>query len=345
MQDLHPGMIRVRRAALFAALSSMLWASPALAGDDAAKVAWRQDLGQAQAEAKSRNLLLWIQFTGPWCGNCRRMEHSTFVHPSVVAESVQRFVPVKLRSDEYEALAQNLGLSVLPSTVIIRPNGEVIEKLEGYADPAEFSTFLTTVLTAEGRSPEQVAARTRSRVDKDPSVALAGYDPVSLLTDQKLVPGRPELTVEHNGRSFRFANEAGRDAFLKKPDSFAPVNDGRCPVSQVDHGDFQSGDPHWGVVYNGHLYLFKDASERDRFAKDPERYAGVDRLARTSTCPHCRQHPTLARRVSNRFSTMFASQSLTASTIPLSPVGTTPAATSLTDRMTALLSLDSVIRR
>ena len=100
----------------------------ALGADETRKIQWLDDLAQAQAQAKSRDLLLWIQFTGPWCINCRRMDRSTFVHPSVVNESRDRFVPVKLRSDEYEALAQSLNLTMLPSTVIVRPNGEVVEK-------------------------------------------------------------------------------------------------------------------------------------------------------------------------------------------------------------------------
>src|SRR5437879_1561505 len=94
---------------------------PSIAADDPKKIAWREDLAQAQAEAKSRDLLLWIQFTGPWCINCRRMDRATFVHPAVITQSREQFVPVKLRSDEHEALAQSLGLTSLPSTVIVRP--------------------------------------------------------------------------------------------------------------------------------------------------------------------------------------------------------------------------------
>src|SRR5580704_3646995 len=96
-----------------------------LAADEAAKIEWRPDLGQAQVEAKSRDLLLWIQFTGPWCINCRRMDRATFLHAGVVTRSREQFVPVKLRSDEHEALAVSLGLTSLPSTVIVRPNAEV----------------------------------------------------------------------------------------------------------------------------------------------------------------------------------------------------------------------------
>lgn len=350
MTNRYPGVNRVGRAALLAiglVLAATKLVVPAARGaEDSHKIAWREDLGQAQGEAKSRDLLLWIQFTGPWCVNCRRMERAAFAHEPIIVESRERFVPVKLRSDEYESLAQNLGLTMLPSTIIVRPNGEVVDKLEGYADPAEFERFLAAMLTREGRSPEQVAARSRAKSARDAAVALAGYDPVTLLQDQKLVPGRSDLVVEHDGRIFRFANEAGRDAFLRKPESFAPVNGGRCPVSQVDRGDFSNGDPRLGVVYNGHLYLFKDLADRDRFAKDPERYTGLDHSVRAA-CPHCRERAPIARRITNRFSTMFAAQPPTAPTgsRPNAGSAATPAAATLAERFTSFLPLDSILRR
>ena len=346
-----PGMSRAGRAALLAfglMFGSMTeLARSTLGADEGHKINWRGDLGQAQAEAKARDRLLWIQFTGPWCVNCRRMERSAFIDPRTVVESADRFVPVKLRSDEFENLTSSLGLTMLPATVIIRPNGEVVDKFEGYADPDAFVGFLTAALTAEGRTPAQIAARVKAKSEKDNAVALAGYDPVTLLQNQKLVPGRADLAVQHDGRTFRFVDEAGRDAFLRRPESFAPVNGGRCPVSQVDRGDFATGDPRWGVVYNGHLFLFRDFTDRDRFAKDPERYAGLDPSVR-ATCPHCRERAPLARRLTSRFSSMFASQ-----TTPVAPK--TAAADShgagnlnpapLADRLTSLLSLDPILRR
>jgi thioredoxin-related protein/YHS domain-containing protein len=322
---------RVGLLALMAiGLVGLLATPPSLAADDPKKIVWREDLGQAQAEAKSRDLLLWIQFTGPWCINCRRMDRATFVHPGVVTQSRDHFVPVKLRSDEHEALAQSLGLSSLPSTVIVRPNGEVVEKYEGYIEPETFDVTLTLVLRREGRSPEQLASKARkSRNGKDNEVALAGYCPVSLLQERKLVPGKPDLTVEHEGRVFRFASEADRQEFRRKPDSFAPANDGQCPVSQVDRGDFQPGDPRWGVVYGGHLFLFKDGAERDRFVKDPDRYANIN-LADRSSCPHCWSRVTLASRSPSRFSAAYP---IDGRSVP-SP-----------DRIEALLAPSTTIRR
>ncbi len=242
-------------------------------GSDGHVIAWRSDLGSAQAESRARHLPLWIQFTGPWCVNCRRMERGAFVHPLVVAEAHDRFVPVKLRSDEYEQLALSLGLSALPSTVIVHPDGEVIDKWEGFGEPGEFLVFL-----------EETRARFKKadRVE----VALASYCPVSLVDKKQLVRGQTTLTTKRDGFEYRFADEAARRAFLAAPERYAPANRGECPVRQVDGGVFQPGDPRWGILYRGHLYLCADAAGRERFLKNPERYANID-LASLSACPHC----------------------------------------------------------
>ena len=243
---------------------------------DGRSVTWRTDLGSAQAEARARNLPLWIQFTGPWCVNCRRMERGTFTATSVINASQEQFIPLKLRSDEHEQLALSLGLSVLPSTVIVKPTGEVIDKWEGYGDTGEFLVFLEETLGRDGRSLKR----------KPPEVALASYCPVSLVDKHKLVAGQLALTAMHEGFLFRFADEAARAAFRANPEKYAPANHGECPVRQVETGEFLAGSVKWGVIYKGHLFLCSNADERGKFLKNPERYANTD-LADRNACPHC----------------------------------------------------------
>ncbi len=209
-----------------------------LAADDAPKIDWREDLGQAQAEAKSRDLLLWIQFTGPWCINCRRMDRATFVHPGVVARSRDHFVPVKLRSDEHEALAQSLGLTSLPSTVIVRPNGEVVEKYEGYVEPETFEVTLREVLRREDRLPEQIAARKKKKLEgrrRGPGRLLPGQP----AREAEARPGparpdrrarRPGLPVRQRGREAGLPDQARRlRPRQRRPMPGQPGRPGRLP--------------------------------------------------------------------------------------------------------------------
>lgn len=262
-----------RRALLVIALSlpgGMAPAVSARAGE--APIPWRGQFEAAHTEARQQNRPLWVQFTGPWCLFCRRMDRETFTRPEVVALS-RDFVPVKIRSDDREDLIERFGIEGLPATLILAPDGRVLGRHEGFADPEEFLGFLFRSRPA----PENPRAA---------EVALAGYDPVALVNGQGLTPGQPTLAVRHDGQEFRFVDEADRQRFLRQPDRFQPTNRGRCAVSLVDRGTAVEGDPRWGVYYQGRLYLCVDEAARRRFAADPARYADAD-LADAGRCPHC----------------------------------------------------------
>ena len=126
--------------------------TPALASGPGA-IAWRQDLRAASAEAEAQGLPLWIQFTGPWCYYCQRMDRESFTHPRIVARSRDAFIPILLQADAHEDLALRYELSGLPATVVVRPSGEVLGKHEGFADAVTFDTFLGSTLARLGPSP------------------------------------------------------------------------------------------------------------------------------------------------------------------------------------------------
>jgi thioredoxin-like negative regulator of GroEL len=121
-----------------------------LALDDRA-IPWRTDLPRAEIEARAQNRLLWVQFTGSWCPNCVRLERDAFVHPRVVGQARDFFVPVKIQSDEHEDLVERYGLTGIPATILVKPSGEVLARHEGYVDAATFGTFLDRALIRSGR--------------------------------------------------------------------------------------------------------------------------------------------------------------------------------------------------
>jgi YHS domain-containing protein len=258
---------------------------------------WQDDLPRAQVEAQARNRLLLIQFTGPWCHNCRRMDRESLAHPRVAGIVHDQFVAVKLSCEVHEQLALGFGFTGLPATVILSPSGDVIARNQGFLDAAAFHLFLQDALIHDGRlrgpaapaAPREDDAPAPARAE--PEVALAGYCPVSLVQDRRLVPGQRSWTIEHNGRTYQFSSAQTRALFQSQPERFIPVNGGCCPVAQVDRGESVAGDPRCGVLYQGHLYLCADETCRKHFLNHPERYARVD-VADRGFCPHCwgREH-------------------------------------------------------
>jgi YHS domain-containing protein len=267
-------------------------------GAEPGPISWRGDYGGALEEAKGANRLLWIQFTGPWCPNCTRMERDSFPDPDIIQHARESYVPLKLRSDVHEELALGFNLSGLPATVIVAPNREIVAVRQGYLGPDELDSLLSEVQASwrarEGENKSDVAgsgpaspARPHpTRPKSETQLALSGYCPVSLISDRRLVQGQTAYTVQHEGRVYRFANALMSNLFRKDPERFIPVNRGDCPVAQVERGDARPGDPKWGVLYQGRLFLCASEDARRRFLKEPERYAMVD-VAEQGFCPHC----------------------------------------------------------
>ncbi len=207
-RSLSPAQLARVRPGYFALLLVLV---PALANaGENYGIAWRTDYASAQAEATARNLPLWIQFTGPWCIYCHKMDRETFPDAGIVARSQGQFVPLKLRSDVHEELVARLGVSGLPATVILSPTGSVIlGRTSGFADPFNFASLLDGAWVNHTASPDLLA--------------IEGFCPVRLVQGKGRVAGKPEVALFHDGHVYRFADVAARDLFLKDPEKYLPT--------------------------------------------------------------------------------------------------------------------------
>jgi YHS domain-containing protein/thiol-disulfide isomerase/thioredoxin len=271
----------------------------AVAQSAPAGLSWRSDYAAALDEARAENRLLWIQFTGPWCPSCHRMERETFTDPDVIERAKQAFVPLKLRSDVHEQLALSFELSGLPATILVTPDRKVLAVHQGFLNGDELESVLLQAIDKHPAAKVKVrtelarnqkpAAKGKDATEKpktETKVALSGYCPVSLISDRKLVRGQAEYTIQHEGRVYRFANTLMVNLFRKDPERYIPVNGGKCPVAQTDRNQVQPGDPRWGVLFDGRLFLCTTEADRKLFLSNPERYAAVD-VAEQGYCPHC----------------------------------------------------------
>ena len=152
---MNPHALRLARAAFCVSLAfaaiSLLLPSPFARGEEPASIAWQADYNQALDQARAANKLLWIQFTGPWCPNCTRMEHDSFPHAAVIEHSQRSFVPLKLRSDWNEALVAGFNLTAIPATVIVAPNRDIIAFHQGYLGPEQLDDLLRDSLAQSAR--------------------------------------------------------------------------------------------------------------------------------------------------------------------------------------------------
>lgn len=287
-----PRGARLRALAALSAASLVFLASAQAQDPDA--IAWREDYAAALEESRADGRPLWIQFTGPWCPNCLKMERDSFTQSIVRDRARAGVIPVKLRSDVNEELAVSLGLSGLPASVILDPSRRVLASHQGYLGPEELAGFLDLAVDSRAVEPpaggpaegDQLAEWDEPGQEANAPVALGGYCPVALVAANQMVPGRDDLAFAYEGHLYKCADQTALEKFRRDPERYAPASDGACPVSRIDRGEAVGGDPRWGVLYQGRLYLCASEAEQLQFVEDPGRYAAVD-VEDGGYCPHC----------------------------------------------------------
>lgn len=123
-----------------------------------------------------------------------------------------------------------------------------------------------TVLPAEAREPKPHVF-----TGLVTNTAVGGYDPVAYFTDSKPVPGSKDITLEHDGVTWRFASEANRALFKAEPAKYAPQFGGYCAWA-VSQGYTAKGDPTAWSIVDSKLYLNYDKSVRKTWLKNAQSF-------------------------------------------------------------------------
>lgn len=103
---------------------------------------WKTDANQAWQSAQQDQRLMLLFITSQNCLYCRKMEHNTFSNQKVISGIQRSFIPVTVAAERNEALVKKLRVNSYPTTVIISPNGGVLDYIVGYVGPDEFSRRL-----------------------------------------------------------------------------------------------------------------------------------------------------------------------------------------------------------
>jgi thioredoxin-related protein len=103
---------------------------------------------------------LLVMFTSNNCTFCRKMIADTYSNQSVKELLRGKAESVMAHSDNYAALIKKLGIRGYPSSLLISPEGEVLDFMEGYVAPQEFAKRVTPLLD---RPATQIGMNTNSR--------------------------------------------------------------------------------------------------------------------------------------------------------------------------------------
>jgi protein disulfide-isomerase len=110
---------------------------------------WSKDMKTAwkTAQETEQPLLLFVSSTN--CSYCERMKKQTLRDESIVKQVSESFVAVKVDAKEDTELLKKLKIRLLPTTVIVKPNGAVIDSIRGFQTAEQFrKRLLSTERTA-----------------------------------------------------------------------------------------------------------------------------------------------------------------------------------------------------
>ena len=118
----------------------------ASAATGATKVQWQKSLKAAQKLALQQDKPMMVVFGASWCTFCHKLDRETFADKRIASFIEREFIPVHLDFDKEPKVAKILEVERLPCTVFLTPQADLLLRTEGFANPKDFQTTLTSVL-------------------------------------------------------------------------------------------------------------------------------------------------------------------------------------------------------
>jgi hypothetical protein len=258
----------------FAALIVALTASVAHA-----EIRWENNLRAAKEKAEQEGKLLLLHFYSDNCVWCDRLEAGAYQSPEVAAAIHQHYVPVKIHAGQNPTTAKTFRVSSFPTDVIVTPSGNALAHGTSPQAADQYIAMLGRHVPAATAAPVVVASNAPApeptpQIHASPVAAAA---PATIAQDVTAavgpnaspVGGTPAMAVSHRSAPNTSA------AMLPKAPAHKLALDGYCAVSLLEKNDWFEGNPEFGVIHLGYLYLFSDEAAMSKFLANPEPFTPV----------------------------------------------------------------------
>lgn len=105
-------------------------------------IQWRTDLRLVQRESLETGLPILMKFSASWCGPCIRMKSETFTDRELAGMINTHFIPVEVDTDENPRLVRQLRIDSVPTTLVISPQGEIVDRRTGFQSATQLERSL-----------------------------------------------------------------------------------------------------------------------------------------------------------------------------------------------------------
>ncbi|TWT75405.1 thioredoxin family protein [Allorhodopirellula solitaria] len=273
-----------------------------------AEIPWRDQLTTAHAEAKAQGKPLLLHFYTDNCVYCDKLEAGAFQSADVESAVAQGFVPVKVHAKESPELVKMFKVTKFPMDVVVTSAGETLMHSVSPQDPKKYVSMLAHASSkVPAAMPAQAAPQPKTQLAADPAVQA---EPPSMPVDQsgnlpvenavaatpatdnnaaadpgmgipaEAMPGGGKASLASARLNNEMPTDSGQQASLAAETDAADGSpklamEGFCAVTVIDDDQWIEGNPKFGVVHLGNLYLFSSAEKMDVFLADPMRYTPV----------------------------------------------------------------------
>jgi len=268
-------------------------------------IQWESDLRAAHARAQQENKHLLLHFYSDNCVWCDRLEAGAFKAPQVIDAINQNYVALKIHAGQNPSLAKTFRVSSFPTDVIVTTQGTALAHGTSPQAPQSYIAMLAQHLpspTEPAQSqPQTMLAQnvspTNPAVSQNPygsataataattQTATATPAPTAVAatpTDPGMTPaaskGIPAVAVGHRSevKTAGQTPEVVTDESAETPDQPRTLAmDGYCAVTLLEKNEWAEGNPKFGVIHLGQLYLFVDGDAMQRFLGNPEPFTPV----------------------------------------------------------------------
>ena len=112
-------------------------------GAATAEVNWRTNLDAAKIEAAKTNRFVLLHFWTPTCVPCMQLNQTVFKDPAVGPALEKHYVPVKIDASKWPAITNAFNVEVVPTEIILSPQGTVVFKPEIPRDAMKYISELS----------------------------------------------------------------------------------------------------------------------------------------------------------------------------------------------------------
>ncbi len=122
------------------------------------EIHWHEWSESAFAEAQQADKPVLMDISAVWCHWCHVMDETTYSDPDLIALINERYVPIRVDTDERPDVNRRYNLGGWPTTAFLTPTGELLTG-GTYVPPDQMRSYLTQVSDAYKNSKAQIIER------------------------------------------------------------------------------------------------------------------------------------------------------------------------------------------